>query len=286
MCILIEKVERAQALIEEILGKKKLTVHKLQKLCGFLNFLCWAVEPGRAFTRRLYSFTSGEKLKLHHHIAINQEMRSDLNMWLQFLNSLSVYARPFMDYSYFDAEDIDFYTDASRNFDLGFGGVCETNWCWGQWDCYTKTVEPSIEYLELYALTVGFLLWGRKFANKRIHVFCDNMSVVHMVNNMSSSCKNCMVLIRIIVLESMHWNMRLFAKHVKSELNGPADALSHLEFDRFRHLTAKKLKNPVHYLLECGRWNQSEFPKLLWAGDSSMLPNEHDNLFVCDCMHL
>ena len=240
VCIPVEKVVRAKDLIEEILGKKKLTVHKLQKLCGFLNFLCRAVVPGRAFTHQLYSFTSGKTLKPHHHIAINQEMRSDLNMWLQFLNSPSVYARPFMDYSYFDAEDIDFYTDASRNFDLGFGGICETKWCWGQWDSYTRKVEPSIEYLELYALTVGFLLWGGKFANKRIHVFCDNMSVVHMVNNMSSSCKNCMVLIRIVVLESMHWNMRLFARHVRTEMNGPGDALSHLDFARFKCLTANK----------------------------------------------
>ena len=45
VCIPYEKVQRALNLIEQVLQKKskKITVHQLQKLCGFLNFLCRAV---------------------------------------------------------------------------------------------------------------------------------------------------------------------------------------------------------------------------------------------------
>ena len=64
-----EKIERAQQLIAKILTKRKVTLKDLQKLCGFLNFLCKCIVPGRAFTRRLYAYTSGE-LKLHHHMPI------------------------------------------------------------------------------------------------------------------------------------------------------------------------------------------------------------------------
>ena len=96
---------------------------------------------------------------------------------------------------------------------------------------------PSIEYLELYALTVGVLLWSYKFSNKRIAIFCDNMSVVHMVNSMSSSCKNYMVLIRMITLECMCRNVRISAMHVASGGNEIADSLSRLDFDRFHDLT-------------------------------------------------
>ena len=49
----VDKVQRAKALIKEILKERhnKTTIKKLQKLTGFLNFLCRAVVPGRTFLR-------------------------------------------------------------------------------------------------------------------------------------------------------------------------------------------------------------------------------------------
>ena len=239
VCLPVKKVEHAKLLIEQVIDKK-ITLHNLQKLCGFLNFLFRAIMLGRAFTRRLYANTLGPKLKPHHHIKMTGEMRSDLRTWLAFLNKPQIYSRSFMDFGYYDATDVDFFTDSSRNFDLGFGCICENSWMWHKWDEFTGSVKPSIEYLELYALAMGFLLWGQRFRNKRIHVFCDNMSVVHMVNNMSSSCRNCMVLIRMLTLESMTHNIHLFGKHVRSEDNGPVDALSRHDFYCFFCLTEGK----------------------------------------------
>ena len=51
VCIPVEKVERAKQLVSEIMSRSKVTIHQMQKLCGFLNFLCRAIVPGRAFTR-------------------------------------------------------------------------------------------------------------------------------------------------------------------------------------------------------------------------------------------
>ena len=50
-------IEKALDLISKVLEskKKKVTLHQLQQLCGFLNFLAKAVVPGRTFMRRLYS---------------------------------------------------------------------------------------------------------------------------------------------------------------------------------------------------------------------------------------
>ena len=155
VCIPVEKVERAQELLKTTLGKKKLTLHELQKLCGFLNFLCRAIVPGRAFTRRLYAYTAGrKKLMPHHHIRITGEMKADLNVWLLFMQHPTVYARPFMDYTCHYPKELDFFTDASRNFQLGFGGTCQTSWMYQRWDKFVAEVQPSIEYLELYAVTV------------------------------------------------------------------------------------------------------------------------------------
>ena len=57
-------------------------------------------------------------------------------------------------------------------------------------------------------------------------LFCDNTSAVEMINNTTSSCQNCMVLIRILVLESLKSNVRVFAKYISSKANAYSDALS------------------------------------------------------------
>ena len=87
---------------------------------------------------------------------------------------------------------------------LGLGGWCEDQWMFAEWnEEFIKSKDPSIEFLELYALTAGILNWVCKFRNRRIIIFCDNESVVQMLNSSSSQCKNCMVLIRLIILESL-----------------------------------------------------------------------------------
>lgn len=96
-------------------------MHDLQRLTDLLNFLCRAVVPGRAFTRRMYQFMSGLQ---HHHLRVNKEIRKDLEVWKYFLldGSVSV-AKPFLDFSSsIQADELDFYTDAckSDNF-AGFG---------------------------------------------------------------------------------------------------------------------------------------------------------------------
>ena len=85
-----EKVTRAKELILEIVNKRKTTVQRMQKLCGFLNFLCRCIVPGRAFTRRLYA-TYSPVMKPYHHINVNKETKQDLFTWLEFLETPDVY---------------------------------------------------------------------------------------------------------------------------------------------------------------------------------------------------
>ena len=194
----VEKIEAGKIMIEAILNKKnrKITVKQLQQLCGFLNFLGQTIVPHRAFTRKMYNANS-KGLKAHHHIKVNQEMRLDLEVWRTFLYSPSVYLRPFLDCSKtLLATDIGMYSDATKNTELGFGAICRRHWMMHQWNTeFVKQVDPSIEYLELYAVLAAVLAWIHKFRNQRIVLHCDNMSVVEMINSNSSRCKICMVLI-------------------------------------------------------------------------------------------
>ena len=236
ICIPAEKIAKALEMIEYFLTKKskKVTVLETQKLCGFLNFLCKCIVPGRAFTRRLYAINQGKKLKAHHHVKIKEEHKLDLMVWKRFLNQPTAFCREFMQENIESAEEIDMYSDASGNFFKGVGAYFKESWTFQQWNyTFMAKYKPSIQYLELFGVTVAVLLWIHKLKNRRICLFCDNEAVCNMINNNSANCKNCMILIRIIALHSMMHNVRVFAKWVSTKNNGKADALSRLDFERF-----------------------------------------------------
>ena len=134
----LDKIAKARELITKALGKDshKITLKQLQQICGFLNFLGKSILPGHAFTRRLYAAmgTKQGKLKTHHHIRLTADMRSDLAMWLEFINHPTAYAREFMDFSkLWYASEILMFSDATKRAGLGFGGVCENSWMRGTW---------------------------------------------------------------------------------------------------------------------------------------------------------
>ena len=226
-----DKIDRAKKLVMEMLTSRKTTVHKMQRLCGFLNFLCRCVIPGRAFTRRLYSYFSSS-MPLHYHLNIKNQMKEDLRVWLKFLNNPTVYCRPFIDYSsVLQADDLDWYTDASGS--VGMGGYHKNKFFQLRWTEEFLDLNPSIQFKELLAVTTSIILWGKLYSNKRIRLFCDNDSVVGMLNISSTGCPKCMILVRIIIEKCMEWNLRVFGKHVSSDDNNLADALSRFQMRRF-----------------------------------------------------
>ena len=259
----LDKLAGAIAMLDDVITRKKITLKTLQKLCGTLNFLCRCIIPGRAFTRCLYAAGAG-LTKPHHHLNVNKEMKEDLAVWKYFLSQPDAFCRPFIDSIHTSPEDTDLHTDASRNFTLGAGGYCGPDWFIFQWDEeFMNKALPSIDYREFYALTVGITLWLPKFRNRRITVHCDNLGVVHMVNNNSSNCKNCMVLIRHIVMQSLIHNTHVFASHVLGKNNRLADCLSRLRYDIFR----KESRRVKKYF----RGRPAELPASLWPMDKIWL---------------
>ena len=218
-------------------SKRKITVFQLQQLCGFLNFLSRAVVPGRMFTRRLYSALDNPNLKPHHHLRITDEMMLDIQIWKLFLQHPSVFCHPFIDFSdKVTSDTLMFYSDASKNFELGFSTIFNQDWMQASWAevGISAEMDPSIQYLKLYALTAAVLAWAHRLKNLRVTIFCDNSSMVAMINNNTSKCKNCMILIRLIVLHSLINNVRIFARHVDTKSNAISDSLSRFQQKCFR----------------------------------------------------
>ena len=235
ICIPLDKIHKAVELIGQILNSKKIQVFQLQKLCGFLNFLGKCIIPGRAFTRRLYAPTAGKVMKPHYHLRVNMEMKMDLTIWQAVLNNQNIFCRPFMDFSKcWHADDLDWYTDSSKNPNLGMGGYFKNLWFSQKWDSqFIIDANPSIQYLELFAVTTAIMAWIHLIPNRRVVIFTDNDSVKNMINNSTSGCKNCMVLIRLIVMKGIVYNTRIFAKHVPTKSNKLADLLSRMKIKQF-----------------------------------------------------
>ena len=214
---------KALDLLNELSSQRSVKVKQLQVLCGYLNFLCRAIFPGRAFLHCMYAKYSSAsscgklhrklsqmgdgksevKLKLHHHIKMDEEFRFDCSVWHEFLNedSMSMVCHPMIDLSrVVAAEMVGFLSDTSAKETLGFGCVLGNNWTMAQWEPgFIAQYKLSIEYLELLALVAGVLTWEDKLKNIRMIASCDNQAVVAMVNNMASKCQHCMKLIRISV---------------------------------------------------------------------------------------
>ena len=252
LSIPIEKQHKAIILLQTMIDKSKVTVKDLQILCGYLNFLGKAIVPGRTFTRHMYAkyqgivrvhatndemvMKVGLQLKAHHHVQLDGEFKKDCQVWLQFLqdtNLAYVVNRPMVDFApKVNSQRIFFYSDASTAKTLGFGCILYDSWIFAKWELgYIAKFNPSIEYLELYALTAGLLTWedDPTLNDCRVTIFCDNQAVVGMINKLSSSCPNSMFLLRLIVLNGLRHNRKVFAAYVDTKSNYLADALSRLD---------------------------------------------------------
>ena len=189
-------------------------------------------------------------LKPYHHVRLDQEFKTDCRIWLDFLTNTSminVVSRPMVDLlgPAKTSDEIRFYSDASGSKKLGYGCLLNTSWLYGSWDeKFILEKKPSIEYLELFALAAGILTWERRITNGRFTIFCDNEAVVQIINSLSSSCKNCMKLIRILTLNGLRYNRRISAKYVSTKANFLADALSRGQLSRFRRLGPEMTEFP------------------------------------------
>ena len=135
--------------------------------------------------------------------------------------------RPFVDLSsQVVASELFFYTDSAAGEELGFGGVFNKSWFYSKWEKdFIATYKPSIAFLELFALCMGVFIWKDQLRDIRCVLFTDNQSVVDIVNQTSSKCRQCMKLVRLLTLKGLLLNSRFFARHVVSEKNFLADPL-------------------------------------------------------------
>ena len=94
----------------------------------------------------------------------------------------------------------------------------------------------SINWRELYAITMALAILGDQFKGKRILVHCDNTSVMQIMAKCSSRSRSMMVLVHSLAMFGMQNNFDLCLQHITRVDNGIVDTLSRFNNDQFWHL--------------------------------------------------
>ena len=236
-----EKLQKCRAMLQNFQARRSVCLRELQSLIGLLNFTCLVVVPGRAFLRRMIDLTKGVK-KPHHHIRLSKGARSDIVLWLSFLenfNGRSFFLRDVWDTS----QTLQLYTDAAGS--IGFGAVFGSHWLHGLWPEHWKSY--NIALLELFPIVIAVHIWGSFMADKRVIFFSDNAAVVDIINNQTSKHPGIMVLLRDLVLSCLRHNILFHARHIPGLINSRADYISRSQVAKFKALSpeADQLPTPV-----------------------------------------
>ena len=238
-----DKLTRINELLTPFKQRHSVRLVELQSLIGTLQFACKVVVPGRTFLQRAINLTRGVPSRFHH-VRLNREFFKDLDMWTVFLTKWNGCSF-FLESSTTPAPDLELYTDAAST--IGFGGFLQGKWFQGHWPPHMRLNKDrgiSIEWQELFPIVVACAIWHPFFTGKRLQFWCDNESVVAIINSGHSKAPCVMYLVRFLVLISMKHNFLVRARHVSGVSNDIADALSRFQMQRFRALAPDADQNP------------------------------------------
>ena len=142
-----------------------------------------------------------------------------------------------------NSPDVELFTNASNK---GSGCYFQGQWCQGTFPKQAFSDQKmSINWHELYAVTLALALWGPQFKGKCLLLHCNNASVIHIIAKASTHSKTMMALVCTFTLLSMQHNVHIHIQHIIRVSNKIADALSHFEMDRFQQLCLHAELEPI-----------------------------------------
>ncbi len=222
------KVEELANLLAQWNGKRGAKRRELDSLVGKLAHASQVVQPGKTFMRRLFELQKGRR-KPYHQVRLCQSMQSDLQWWATFVsgwNGVNI-----IGWRKERQRPVQVWTDASGNF--GCRAVVPEVEAWLQlpWpESYAPGLlvlkEESITLKELLPVVLACAVWGEQWRERVVHVHCDNLGVVALVNSGYSKVPPIMHLLRCLFFIRAHFQIEVLTVHVPGVENSLADAIS------------------------------------------------------------
>ena len=126
--------------------------------------------------------------------------------------------RPKIEYS---SQLINLGSDSCKS---GYAGTYGSNFFFGS---FPKAWQKfDIALLELFPMVLLIKIYGHKLKNSKVQFSCDNSSIVHVINNMSSKNSKIMSLLRPMILALLEYNISFKAVRVAGKTNVLCDRLS------------------------------------------------------------
>jgi len=270
-----DKHQRALSIVVDILQRKSISFHTLEKLLGFLSFCCAVIPLGRPFLRQIFNLLNR---KTHHlaHIRISKAAKRDLHWWTVLLHQWNGVAvihslpRPV----------ITIYMDASGT--KGIGGIWEDKAFSVHLNRRHRT--KHINWKEMFAIFFAVSLWADEWIGCRVILMCDNSAVVDAINKKSMRGITITILQFILLIAAIR-DIELHSEWLSSEDNAIADALSRHQFDRLTSLCEQQGFSPI--LLRNSMHLRNYRKKLLssYGMDSPLLPEEHTSQLSTSTKH-
>lgn len=83
----------------------------------------------------------------------------------------------------------------------------------------------------MFAVIICLKLWGTHFRGKRIQMYCDNLSVCHVINSGKAKCEILQDCLREIAFLAALYEFQVKMVHLSTDENRVSDHLSRWETD-------------------------------------------------------
>ena len=221
-----DKYQYMLFIIINILQRKFISFHILEKLLDFLSFYCMIISLNRFFLRQIFNLLNR---KMHHlaYIQISKIVKWDLHWWTIFLHQWNdmtiIHSLPH--------SIITIYTDANeiKNIDE-------------IWEDKTFSIHLNrryrikyINWKEIFAIFFTISLWIDEWIGYHIILIYDNSVVIEIINK-KSMCGIIIIILQFILFIIIIHDIELHLKWLSSEDNVITDTLSRHQFDRLTSL--------------------------------------------------
>ncbi|CAC5416089.1 unnamed protein product [Mytilus coruscus] len=214
------KLEQLRQDLADFQQRKHVSKKQLQSLAGKLNWASSVVRGGRVFLRRIIDGIT--KLKHDwHKMHLCGDILHDIHWWYNFMSTFN--GKSFL----LNTDPVtSVYTDACKT---GAGGVFGTDWFYVNWkEDFPFAQTLQIIEQEAFAVALAAKRWAKCWQNKRVYIYCDNLSTVGCINKCTSKNKLLMSFLRELFWLSATNNFQLVAIHLPGKQNDMADAVSRL----------------------------------------------------------
>ena len=174
---------------------------------GYLHHASKVIKPGGPFIRWVIDLASSRSHP-ESMVRLNKEIRSDIQWWASFLetwNGVSIISalcnRPV---------DQVLTTDSSGNW--GCGWHFNNRWFQLPWNGHWHDIPIAVK--ELLPIVVACCIWTVERRGLHIRCRCDNMTIVAMVNKMTSKHSVAARLLRCLSFVTARGQISLSACHI------------------------------------------------------------------------